>query len=282
MNRKTTRATLVVAALSMATLTACGNESPKAATMQLPDQVTTTSAAPTTTATPAPSTTSASPTSTATATATATKTATPTTTAKAADRDKPGNDVTIRKVTKTRVIAFDTDRKADDDLAKGTTKVTREGVNGLATVTIHETVADGKVLKSTVVKRDVTKEPVDQIVLVGTKTAAVKPRVATPTPSQTRTAEPKPEPEAPTSGLDLRRAAMWDRIAQCESGGNWSINTGNGYYGGLQFNTGTWLSAGGGDFASRADLATRAEQITVANRVYDERGLQPWGCGHAA
>nr|WP_268234569.1 transglycosylase family protein [Knoellia flava] len=75
---------------------------------------------------------------------------------------------------------------------------------------------------------------------------------------------------------------MWDRIAQCESGGNWSINTGNGYYGGLQFDIRTWLGAGGGDFASRADLASRAEQITVANRVYADRGLQPWGCAHAA
>ena len=74
----------------------------------------------------------------------------------------------------------------------------------------------------------------------------------------------------------------WDKLAQCESGGNWSINTGNGYYGGLQFDIRTWLGAGGGDFAQRADLASRAEQITVANRVYADRGLQPWGCGHAA
>ncbi|EKA62708.1 transglycosylase domain-containing protein [Janibacter hoylei PVAS-1] len=75
---------------------------------------------------------------------------------------------------------------------------------------------------------------------------------------------------------------MWDRIAQCESTGNWSINTGNGYYGGLQFDSRTWLGSGGGDFAPRADLATREEQITVANRVYAQRGLQPWGCAHAA
>ena len=75
---------------------------------------------------------------------------------------------------------------------------------------------------------------------------------------------------------------MWDRIAQCESTGNWSINSGNGYYGGLQFDIQTWLGAGGGDFAQRADLATREEQITVANRVYADRGLQPWGCAHAA
>ena len=74
----------------------------------------------------------------------------------------------------------------------------------------------------------------------------------------------------------------WDRLAQCEAGGNWHINTGNGYYGGLQFDSRTWLGSGGGDFAPRADLATREEQITVANRVYAQRGLQPWGCAHAA
>jgi hypothetical protein len=57
----------------------------------------------------------------------------------------------------------------------------------------------------------------------------------------------------------------WDRIAQCESGGDWAINTGNGYFGGLQFTTQTWLGAGGGAYAPRADLATREEQIAVAS-----------------
>ena len=84
------------------------------------------------------------------------------------------------------------------------------------------------------------------------------------------------------AGLNLARAAMWDRIAQCESGGNWHINTGNGYYGGLQFDKGSWLANGGADFASRADLASRGEQITVANRYYAKAGLGPWGCAGAA
>ena len=87
---------------------------------------------------------------------------------------------------------------------------------------------------------------------------------------------------ASTHPLDLSRAAMWDRIAKCESGGRWNINTGNGYYGGLQFNKATWLSVNGDDFAPRADLATREEQITVANRLYKLRGLQPWACRGAA
>jgi len=74
----------------------------------------------------------------------------------------------------------------------------------------------------------------------------------------------------------------WDAIAQCESTQNWSINTGNGYYGGVQFDYGTWLGAGGGTYAQRADLATKYEQITIAERVYADRGLSPWACGYAA
>ncbi len=74
----------------------------------------------------------------------------------------------------------------------------------------------------------------------------------------------------------------WDAIAECESGGNWATNTGNGHYGGLQFNVATWRGVGGGDFAANPHQASRAEQITVANRLYAQRGLQPWGCRHAA
>ena len=57
---------------------------------------------------------------------------------------------------------------------------------------------------------------------------------------------------------------VWDRVAACESGGNWSINTGNGYYGGLQFSQGTWAANGGLQYAPRADLATREEQLAIA------------------
>lgn len=82
--------------------------------------------------------------------------------------------------------------------------------------------------------------------------------------------------------LNLAREGMWDRIAECESNQRWGINTGNGYYGGLQFNLGTWRSVDGHDFASYPHHASREEQITVANRLYAQRGLQPWGCRHAA
>ncbi|MEI2276538.1 transglycosylase family protein [Paenarthrobacter ilicis] len=75
---------------------------------------------------------------------------------------------------------------------------------------------------------------------------------------------------------------MWDRIAQCESGGNWSINSGNGYYGGLQFSGPTWLANGGGAYAPNASLASKAQQIDIANRLYAKNGLSDWGCAHAA
>ena len=72
----------------------------------------------------------------------------------------------------------------------------------------------------------------------------------------------------------------WSGVAQCESGGNWSINTGNGYYGGLQFSSATWLGHGGGQFAPRADLAAPAEQIAVAERVLLTQGAGAWPtCG---
>jgi LysM repeat protein len=73
--------------------------------------------------------------------------------------------------------------------------------------------------------------------------------------------------------------SAWDRLAGCESGGNWGINTGNGYYGGLQFADGTWDGNGGEKYASRADLASRGEQIVIAANVLEGRGWSPWpGC----
>ena len=72
--------------------------------------------------------------------------------------------------------------------------------------------------------------------------------------------------------------SAWDKLAQCESGGNWNINTGNGYYGGLQFNLGTWQSYGG---TSRPDLTSREYQISIAEKVAAaEGGYGAWPvCG---
>jgi hypothetical protein len=73
----------------------------------------------------------------------------------------------------------------------------------------------------------------------------------------------------------------WDQVAHCESGGNWAINTGNGYHGGLQFTQGTWASHGGGQYAPSAQLASREQQIAVAERVLASQGRGAWPvCGH--
>ena len=69
---------------------------------------------------------------------------------------------------------------------------------------------------------------------------------------------------------------VWDRLAQCEAGGNWSINTGNGYYGGLQFKQSTWEAHGGLEYAARADLATREQQIAIAERTLASGGWGQW------
>ena len=74
----------------------------------------------------------------------------------------------------------------------------------------------------------------------------------------------------------------WDAVAQCESSGNWSINTGNGYYGGLQFSLSSWAAAGGTQYASRPDLATKAQQIAAAEVLLDMQGPGAWPtCGKA-
>lgn len=68
----------------------------------------------------------------------------------------------------------------------------------------------------------------------------------------------------------------WDRLAQCESGGNWAINTGNGYYGGLQFSGATWNAFGGGQYAATANQATREQQIAVAEKILASQGWGAW------
>ncbi len=93
-------------------------------------------------------------------------------------------------------------------------------------------------------------------------TTTVKKVVTTTTHYHSPTATTaKPYTPAPTTGIN------WDGIARCESGGNWHINTGNGYYGGLQFLTSTWIAYGGGVYAPRADLATREQQIAIASKM---------------
>jgi resuscitation-promoting factor RpfA len=83
-------------------------------------------------------------------------------------------------------------------------------------------------------------------------------------------------PIALAGSASAASSTTWDRLAQCESGGNWSINTGNGYYGGVQFSPSTWRAFGGGKYASSAHLASRSEQIAIAEKVLDGQGWNAW------
>jgi nucleoid-associated protein YgaU len=89
---------------------------------------------------------------------------------------------------------------------------------------------------------------------------------------------------APLMGAATASAASvdtWDAVAQCESGGNWSINTGNGYYGGLQFSQSSWAAAGGTQYAPRADQASKGQQIQVAEKLLAMQGPGAWACAGA-
>ncbi|GCB50604.1 transglycosylase family protein [Streptomyces sp. NL15-2K] len=81
---------------------------------------------------------------------------------------------------------------------------------------------------------------------------------------------------AATGNAAAADGGVWDRIAQCESGGDWHINTGNGYYGGLQFSGSTWRAYGGTAYAPTADQATKDQQIAVATKVQRAQGWGAW------
>lgn len=164
--------------------------------------------------------------------------------------------VRIERIVEHVPLPFTTTKKNDPNLFQGLQETDVEGVEGVQQVTYDVTYVDGSSAQRKAVARQTLRPPVNEVVRVGTK--------ARPTGNET----------GPVSGHN------WDAVAQCESGGNWSINTGNGFYGGLQFDYGTWQSNGGGEFAERADLATKAQQITVAERLWAARGVQPWpSCG---
>jgi uncharacterized protein YabE (DUF348 family) len=170
-------------------------------------------------------------------------------------------------------VPFETVTAENADMLKGEKEVTQAGVAGKLERTFKLVLVDGREASRTLVSENVAVQPVTEKVSVGTK---AKPA-------------PQAAPAAAAAGANTGAAApammneaMWDKIAQCESTGNWSINSGNGYYGGLQFDIQTWIGAGGGAYAPNASLATKAQQIDIANRVYAQRGLSPWGCGWAA
>lgn len=190
-------------------------------------------------------------------------------------------NVEVTSTTKDVAVPFTKTQTTSDELEKGTTKVTTKGAEGLKRETWTEVRHDGKLISSTLGDTVISRQPVHQVTTVGTKVVAPTVVEEAPPAEDTPSPETSKSPSTTSSSgkaIDLSRASMWDRIATCESTNNWSINTGNGYYGGLQFNLQTWRSVNGTDFAAYPHQASRAEQITVANRLYAERGTQPWSC----
>jgi len=159
-------------------------------------------------------------------------------------RLKPQTKVTVTRVkVVTKYVAgetvhFSTIQTKDSSMYAGESTVQRAGVDGLRNVTYRLRYENGRLVASKVLSQTVIKAPVDERVAVGTKEHSA----------------------TNFAGGDT----VWDRIAQCESGGNWAANTGNGYYGGLQFSLSTWRAYGGSGLPSDA---SRDEQIRIAEKV---------------
>jgi uncharacterized protein YabE (DUF348 family) len=148
----------------------------------------------------------------------------------------------VKKHVDGEVMRYDTIERPDSSMWDGETQTLTSGVNGLRDVTYRLVYRNGELYATKVLSQDVQKQPRDAVVRVGTK-----------------------QPAANFAG----GSSVWDSLAQCESGGNWAINTGNGYYGGLQFSLSTWQSNGGSGYPHQN---SREEQIRVATRLRDASG----------
>jgi len=173
----------------------------------------------------------------------------------------------------------------DDSMDAGTSTVTQQGAPGKDSVTYQVVTTDGQQTAKNEASRTPIAAAQPTIVTVGTKEAPVVRSSSSSssgggsTSSSSSSSGSSESSSAPASSGSS--GINWDAIANCESTNNWSINTGNGYYGGLQFDSGTWLSNGGGQYAPRADLATKEQQIAVAENTAASRGTSPWACGGA-
>jgi uncharacterized protein YabE (DUF348 family) len=139
-------------------------------------------------------------------------------------------------------------QKIDDPtLPRGKEVVVAPGKPGEATAIMKIFVQNGEEVRREQIGAGAMTAAVPRVVKVGTNDSV---------------------PSAPS----VDDGSVWDRIAQCEATGNWGISTGNGYYGGLQFDAGTWRAYGGGTYASLPSGASREEQIAIAQKVRDDRG----------
>ncbi|WP_028463720.1 resuscitation-promoting factor [Nocardia sp. 348MFTsu5.1] len=172
----------------------------------------------------------------------------------AADAPVTNNmDITVTRirtetVTVTEPVAPPENKIDDPELVSGRTIVKDPGQPGSAQVTYEVTTVNGQETEKKKLDSLVQVEPKPATVTVGTKPGA--PYVAP--------------------------GSVWDRLAQCEATGNWAINTGNGFYGGVQFDQNTWDRWGGQEYAPRADLATREEQIAIASKTQAAQGWGAW------
>jgi uncharacterized protein YabE (DUF348 family) len=153
----------------------------------------------------------------------------------------------VGEVVEVRPIAPPEEIIEDAELARGEREVVERGKPGEQTAIMRVYVQNGQEVRREQVRAGSMTPPEPRIVRLGTN-------------------DDIPRAPAVTDG------SVWDRLAQCEATGNWSINTGNGYYGGLQFDAGTWRAYGGNDYAALPHQASREEQIAVASRVRDDRG----------
>jgi len=166
--------------------------------------------------------------------------------------------VSVSTSTKKVAVAHKTVRKETGKLDRGKTKVDTKGRSGVRTLTFRVVRHNGKVVSKTKTGSKITRKPVTEVVLVGTKEKRS---------TRTSGGSKKSSGGSPASG------SVWDRLAQCESGGNWHINTGNGYYGGLQFTVGTWRAYGGSGMPHQN---SRAQQIAVAQKLQAAAGWGQW------
>jgi uncharacterized protein YabE (DUF348 family) len=168
-------------------------------------------------------------------------------------------------------VPFRTVQRPDANLYRNQGRVGSEGRAGLKRLTYRVTYANGKVRDRELVKKTLVRAPAARVEYYGTAKRPAPAPAPAPAPSPAPAPAPAPAPNF-VSG-----STVWDSLAQCESGGNWAINTGNGYYGGLQFLQSTWLAHGGGAYASYPHLASREQQIAIAERVRDAAGgYSPW------
>jgi uncharacterized protein YabE (DUF348 family) len=199
--------------------------------------------------------------------------------------------VAVTRVAKTTVtedvdVAQPGDQTVEDSSTEqGVSTVTQQGSPGKDSVTYEVTTTNGAETAKTEVSRTTVTPAQATIYSVGTKQAPVASSSRSSDSGSSSSSSSSSSGGSSSSSAPVSSSGSsginWEGIAQCESTGNWSINTGNGYYGGLQFDNSTWASGGGTAYAPRADLASKEQQIAVAENVAASRGSSPWACGYA-